>query len=310
MAIVLSAGASVAVGGSAPGPDVPAIQRWLAAAHRSPTIRQRLSAIYTAVLLLAIGGTVVYGTASTALAQVVSSDSVARWGPSVVLLALLGAAHWGTVQGPVVFSMADVGQLLGAPLPRAALVARPLRRAFFVGFCGGVAVTVVLLFGLTGDGRIVAVARMLGLAGGLGLSGVIAVGLAWMVSISARAELVLRRVTWPVVAVAGGLAIGAGLGGGRGADGGAVVGAVGVGGPGWSWCLVCGVGLRVGRACVFCICGRGIRLAAPGLRRVRAVRAPGRGPGGAAGIADVVRRADQPSRAGFRCAAVWCEWSR
>jgi hypothetical protein len=195
------------------GPDVPAIQRWLAAAHRSPTVRQRLSAIYTAVLVLAIGGTVVYGTASTALAQVVSADSVARWGPSVVLLALLGAAHWGTVQGPVVFSMADLAHLFGAPLPRTALVARPLRRAFALGFCGGVAVTIVLLFGLTGDGRHVSAARMLGLGGGLGLSGVIAVGVAWMVSISARAERALRRATWPVVVVAGGLAIGAALGG-------------------------------------------------------------------------------------------------
>ena len=45
----------------------------------------------------------------------------------------------------MVFSMADVAHLLGAPLPRAALVARPLRRAFVLGFCGGVLVAVVLL---------------------------------------------------------------------------------------------------------------------------------------------------------------------
>ena len=188
------------------------------------------------MLVLAIGGAVVYGTASTALAQVVSAASVARWGPSVMLLALLGAAHWGTVQGPVVFSIADVAHLLGAPLSRAALVARPLRRAFVVGFCGGVAVAVVLLVGLTGDRRHLAVARMLGLGGAVGLAGVVAVALAWMVSSSARGELALRRATWPVVAVAGALVIAAGVGGGVGRT-------VAVWSGPWGWAVQAGAGV-------------------------------------------------------------------
>ena len=238
----------MAASASPRGPDVSAIQRWLAAAHRSPSLRQRLSTIYTAVLVLAIGGVVVYGTASSALAQVVSANAVARWGPSLMLLALLGAAHWGTVQGPVVFSMADVAHLLGAPLPRAPLVARPLRRAFAFGFSGGVLIAVVLLVGLTGDHRHVAVARMVGVAGGLGLSGVIAVALAWMVSSSARFESVLRRLSWPVVALAGGLAIVAGVGGSVGRT-------VALWSGPWGWAVQAGAGVSSGVEWVVALAG-------------------------------------------------------
>ena len=93
----------------------------------------------------------------------------------------------------------------------------------------------MLLFGLTGDRRHVAVARMLGIAGGLGLMGVIAVALAWIVSSSARAELALRRGTWPVVAVAGALAITAGVGGGVGRT-------VALWSGPWGWAVQAGAG--------------------------------------------------------------------
>jgi len=99
-------------------------------------------------------------------------------------------------------------------------------------------VAVVLLFGLTGDRRHVAVARMLGLGGGVGLLGVIAVGLAWVVSMSGPAELALRRVTWPVVAVAGGLAIVAGVGGSVGRT-------VALWSGPWGWGVQAGAGLAV-----------------------------------------------------------------
>ena len=309
VAVVLSS--VVAASASARGPDVSAIQRWLAAAHRSPSLRQRLSTIYTAVVVLAIGGVVVYGTASSALAQVVSADAVARWGPSLMLLALLGAAHWGTVQGPVVFSMADVAHLLGAPLPRAPLVARPLRRAFAFGFSGGVLVAVVLLVGLTGDHRHVAVARMVG-------------GRGWARAVGrdrggARVDGVCL---WAGRArAAAGYVAGGGSRGGAGcwrgarrcfgADGGPVVGAVGVGGPGGRGCLVWGrVGCRVGRACVVCVCGRGVCVESAGVGRVGAVRTAGRRADTATGLADVVRRADQPAGVSFGRAPRGCERSR
>ncbi len=130
--------------------DVSAIYRWLAASRRSPSLGQRASAVYTGVVVAGILGVLVYGTASSALAAVISAGSVARWGPSLMMVALLAAGFWGAVQGPVVFSAADLAVLLGAPLPRAALVARPLRRAFLFGAVVGVIVAGVLIVGLTG----------------------------------------------------------------------------------------------------------------------------------------------------------------
>ncbi len=192
--------------------DVSAIYRWMAAARRGPSVGQRVSAIYTGLVVAGILGVLLYGTASTALAQVVSAGSVARWGPSLMMLAFLGAGFWGAVQGPVVFSPADVAVLLGAPLPRARLVTRPLRRAFVLGALVGLLVAGVLVVGLTGDRRHVVAARMIGLGVGLGLAGVIGVAVAWLVSISARVERGLQLVSWPVVLVAGGLGVGAAAG--------------------------------------------------------------------------------------------------
>ena len=75
----------------------------------------------------AILGALAYGTASSALAQVVTPRLARRAAArrsrcSRVLL----ATHWGAYQGPVVFSVADVALLLGAPLPRRGLAVRRL----------------------------------------------------------------------------------------------------------------------------------------------------------------------------------------
>jgi hypothetical protein len=144
---------------------------------------------------------------------VITVASVARWGPSLMLIAFVAAGLWGAVQGPVVLSAADVAHLFSAPLSRADLVARPLRRAFLIGAGVGVLVAGVVLVGLTGHHRHVAAARAFGVVVGIGLAAVICVGVAWMVSISAAAERWLRLVRWPAVAVAGGLVLWAVLGG-------------------------------------------------------------------------------------------------
>ncbi|HSC03080.1 MAG TPA: hypothetical protein VLC49_07165 [Solirubrobacteraceae bacterium] len=194
-------------------PSVVAIQRWLDRARRTRSLAQRAQTVYTAIVVGGIFGVLLYGTASSALADVISVRSVGRWGPSLMLVGFVAAGFWGAVQGPVVLSAADVAHLLSAPLSRAELVARPLRRALSIGAGVGVIVAGVLLVGLTGRGRDVALARTFGAVAGIGLAGVVCVALAWMVSISARAERWLRLVRWPAVAVAGGLVLGAVLGG-------------------------------------------------------------------------------------------------
>jgi hypothetical protein len=280
-------------------PDVGAIYRWLAAARRSPSLGQRAQTVYTGIVVAGIFGVLLYGTASSALAAVISPVSVARWGPSLVLLALLGAGHWGTVQGPVVFSPADLAHLFGAPVSRAALVARPLRRAFVLGACAGVLVAGVLVVGLTGDGRSVAVARVVGLVAGLGLSGVLCVASAFLVSIDSRAERALRVATWPVVAVAGALVVCAFAGG----DAGRTVALWS--GP-WGWAIQAGAAIVsaaewIGGLVAVAVaggpgCGDGV--APPRHRRDRTIRAPGRGSHRPAGVADGPQRADRPAQSG------------
>lgn len=194
-------------------PDVAAIQRWLDRARRSRTLAQRAQTVYTAVVVGAIFGVLLYGTASSALADVIGVTSMGRWGPSLMLVAFVAAGLWGAVQGPVVLSAADVAQLLSAPLSRADLIARPLRRALLIGAGVGVLVAGVVLVGLTGHHRHVTAARAFGVVAGIGLAGVICVGVSWLVSISAGAERWLRLIRWPAVAVAGGLVLWAVLGG-------------------------------------------------------------------------------------------------
>jgi hypothetical protein len=225
--------------GPAAVPNASAIYRWLGAARRSPSVGQRAQTVYTAIVVAAIFGALVYGTASSALAQVISPETVARWGPSLALLALLGAGYWGTVQGPVVFSAADVGCLLAAPLRRAGLVGRPLRVAFVLGFGVGVLVAGVAVVGLTGQGRSVAAARIFGFGAGLGLIGLVAVALAWTVSSRTGAERALRWMSWPVAVLAGGLLVFAFDGGAAGRD-------VALWSGPWGWAVQAGAGRYAG----------------------------------------------------------------
>ena len=81
-----------------------------------PSLGKRLEPVYFVGITVAILGPFVYGTASSALADVATPRAVAQWGPSLALVALLALVRWGAVQGPVVFSVPDVAQLLGAPL--------------------------------------------------------------------------------------------------------------------------------------------------------------------------------------------------
>src|SRR6185437_14382459 len=88
-----------------------------------------------------------------------------------------------------------------------------INNALLIGAGVGVVVAGVVLVGLTGHGREVPAARAFGFVVGIALAGVICVALAWIVSVSARAERWLWRIRWPAVAVAGGLVLWAVLGG-------------------------------------------------------------------------------------------------
>ena len=95
------------------------VRAWWRAHHPAARVGHRLELLYTIALVGGIFGALAYGTASSALAQLLTPHSLAVFGPSLALLVVLLAMHWGAYQGPVVFSVPDVAFLLGAPLCRA-----------------------------------------------------------------------------------------------------------------------------------------------------------------------------------------------
>ena len=188
------------------------VRAWWRAHHPAASLGHRLELLYTIALVGGIFGALAYGTASSALAQVVTPHSLAVFGPSLALLAVLLAMHWGAYQGPVVFSVPDVAFLLGAPLPRRALAVRRLVLSLAGGAVAGTGLAAVVLVGLAGKGRGIDTAEAAGLIVGLAELGTICVAGAWAVERSQRFERAFRRATWPGVLTALGLAVVSGAG--------------------------------------------------------------------------------------------------
>jgi len=154
------------------------------------------------VITLLIFGPLVYGTASSALADVATPHAVAVWGPSLALAALVALARWGAIQGPVIFSVADVAQLLGAPLRRGDLVFWRLVRGL-AWIAGGAAVVAgVALIGIAGHHRGLAVARGAGFVVAITALGVLGIAGASLVHGSRRWDRWTQLAVWPVGALA------------------------------------------------------------------------------------------------------------
>jgi hypothetical protein len=136
---------------------------------------------------------------------VLTPVTVEEWGPAVALVGLVSVARWGTWQGPVVFAAPDVPFLLGAPLRRSVLAARPFARALAAGAGAGAVVGAVALVGLAGEGRGVDAGRAIGLVAGVALLAVLGVAGAGRVQCSARWARAIG------LALPASLAVGAGL---------------------------------------------------------------------------------------------------
>src|SRR4051794_25701812 len=162
------------------------IRRFWRAVQEPPSILKRLEPAYYVFITLAIGGPLVYGTVSQALADVATPRAVTTWGPALALAALLALTRWGAVQGPVVFSVPAVAPLLGAPLRRGELALGRLLRGLLAGAGLGAVLAGLLLIGVAGDGRGIAVARAAGFVVALALLAVLGVAGAALVESSAR----------------------------------------------------------------------------------------------------------------------------
>src|SRR3954465_3288598 len=141
------------------------IRRFWHVVQAPPSLLKRLEPAYYVFITLAIGGPFVYGTASTALSEVATPRAVGIWGSSLALVALLAVMRWGAVQGPVVFSVPDVAQLLGAPLRRADLVLGRLIRGLLIWTGAAAVVGGLLLVGVAGHHRGVDAVRAAGFRG-------------------------------------------------------------------------------------------------------------------------------------------------
>jgi hypothetical protein len=181
------------------------IRRFWHEVQAPPSLLKRLEPAYYVFITLAIGGPFVYGTASEALSEVATPHAVAVWGPSLALVALLAALRWGAVQGPVVFSPADIAQLLGAPLRRAELVLGRLVRGLLTWTGAAAVVGGLVVVGVAGHHRGVDPVRAAGFVVAVAILGLLGVAGAALVAGSARVDRASRRAAWPAVAIAAGL---------------------------------------------------------------------------------------------------------
>lgn len=181
------------------------IRRFWHAVQAPPSLLKRLEPAYYVFITLAIGGPFVYGTASSALSEVATPRAVGIWGPSLALVALLAVMRWGAVQGPVVFSVADITHLLGAPVRRAELVLGRLTRGLLI-WAGAAAVAAgLVVVGVAGHHRGVDAGRAAGFVVAIAILGMLGVAGAALVAGSERIDRATRRAAWPSVALAAGL---------------------------------------------------------------------------------------------------------
>jgi hypothetical protein len=183
------------------------VRRFWRTVLEPPGLLRRLEPAYYVLITLVIAGPFIYGTAREALAEVATPRALETWGPSIALVGLLALVRWGAVQGPVVFSVADVAQLLGAPLRRAELVLGRLLRGLLAAAAAGAVAGALVVVGFAGHGRGVAGGRAAGLVVSAALLGLLGMAGASLVQGSARWDRATRLARWPVLAAAVGLVI-------------------------------------------------------------------------------------------------------
>jgi len=204
--------APAAGAGAQPRPGVPRtrvreIRAFWRTVQAPPSLLKRLEPVYYVFITLAIGGPFVYGTASQALAEVATPRAVATWGPSLALVGLLALVRWGAVQGPVVFSIADVAQLLGAPLRRGELVLGRLVRGLLAGTGAAAVLAGIVVVGVAGHHRGVDAGRAAAFVVAIALLGLLGVAGASLVAGSATWDRATRRASWPIFLAAAALVV-------------------------------------------------------------------------------------------------------
>jgi hypothetical protein len=158
--------------------------------------------IYATLLIGAIAGALGGHAVSSLIGGSLNAHKLAVFGPAVLILVLLATLRFGTWQGPVGFSTADVSFLLTAPIAIAELVRPKLDLGLWLGAAAGALVAglaLLLMSGGTGD---IGVARALGAVAGLAGFAVVGVASSWLVESSRRVSTFVRRASPALLALA------------------------------------------------------------------------------------------------------------
>jgi len=176
-------------------------------AHRRP-FRPSAYQVYTTLVCGAIIGVFVRGAIASLIAGGIGVHGLLLLGPAVLLVVVLAAARFGSWQGPVSFSAADVALVLTAPIASADLVQPKLEHSLLVGALVGAAVGGLAILVIAGGPAALGAARSVGAVVGLISLSSLCVAVSWLVQSSRRSARGIRRVSPVVVVAAGGLAAG------------------------------------------------------------------------------------------------------
>ena len=158
--------------------------------------------VYATLVVGGIAGALAGNAVSEAIGGSLTAHKLLVFGPVVLFLGLLAALRFGTWQGPVGFSSADVGFLLTAPIAIAAFVRPKLDQSLVIGAVVGAAVAGVAILLIPGGPGSVGLVRALGAVAGVAGFAVLAVAASWLVESSRRASGLVRRAS-PAVLVIG-----------------------------------------------------------------------------------------------------------
>ena len=158
--------------------------------------------LYATLLLGAIAGVLGANAVSQAIGGSLTEHKLLVFGPAVLILVLLSALRFGTWQGPVGFSTADVSFLLTAPIAIAALVRPKLDHGLWIGAAAGAALAGVAILLTAGGGGSFGLLRALGAVAAVTAFAVLAVAASWIVESARRTSGLVRRAS-PAVLVAG-----------------------------------------------------------------------------------------------------------
>ena len=153
----------------------------------------------------AIVGVFVRGAIASLIAGGIGVHGLLVLGPAVLLVVVLAAARFGSWQGPVSFSAADLGLILMAPIATSDLVRPKLEHSLLVGALVGAAVGGLAILVVVGGPAGLGAARSLAAVVGLASLSSLCVAVSWLVQSSRSLAPRVGRLSPVVLLLAAGL---------------------------------------------------------------------------------------------------------